>query len=89
MTGTDHHLTGLRQLAEFTRNSPSHRGKPDHEGYLTENVVMLPELLQESSYFTLMAGKWHLGLKPEYSPKHAVSKIFHHFPLYTAGSTTT
>jgi arylsulfatase A-like enzyme len=50
MTGTDHHLTGLGQLAEFTRNSPSYRGKPGYEGYLTQSVVTLPGLLKESGY---------------------------------------
>ncbi|OAL42990.1 alkaline phosphatase-like protein [Pyrenochaeta sp. DS3sAY3a] len=68
MTGTDHHIAGLGQLHEFTRASPAHSGKPGHEGYLNERVVALPELLSDGGYFTLMSGKWHLGLRPEHHP---------------------
>jgi len=68
LTGTDHHIAGLGQLSEYTRNSPAHQGKPGHEGYLNDKVVTLPQLLKDGGYFTAMSGKWHLGLKPEYSP---------------------
>ncbi|CAZ82903.1 unnamed protein product [Tuber melanosporum] len=68
MTGADHHIAGLGQLSEYTRNSPAHQGKPGHEGYLNDKVVTLPQLLKDGGYFTVMSGKWHLGLKPEYSP---------------------
>ncbi|KAH3053808.1 hypothetical protein KXV27_002839 [Aspergillus fumigatus] len=54
MTGTDHHLTGLGQLPEYIALSRAHQGAPGHEG--------------DGGYYTLMSGKWHLGLKREYSP---------------------
>uniref|UniRef100_A0A060SYD9 ARAD1C00374p n=1 Tax=Blastobotrys adeninivorans TaxID=409370 RepID=A0A060SYD9_BLAAD len=81
-SGTDHHLTGLGQLVEFIQNSPAHQGKPGHEGYLTDKVATLPEVLRENgNYYTLMSGKWHLGLKPEYAPcSRGFSKSFSLLP---------
>ncbi|KAI9727386.1 MAG: hypothetical protein M1834_008457 [Cirrosporium novae-zelandiae] len=68
LTGTDHHIAGLGQLAEFIRRSPSHNGQPGHEGYLNDRVVTFPQLMKDAGYWTVMSGKWHLGLKKEQSP---------------------
>lgn len=66
MSGTDHHLTGHGNMAEIV--SANQRGKPGYEGYLSPNVASLAERLSAGGYRTLMAGKWHLGLKPDQDP---------------------
>ena len=107
MTGTDHHISGLGNMIEFTNftgwsrfdgepltesgkpyDSKPQRGTsayfshihhyshvdklivgmPGYEGYLNERVLTIPEVLRDNGYHTMMAGKWHLGLKPERSP---------------------
>ncbi|KAF4308654.1 Sulfatase [Botryosphaeria dothidea] len=92
MTGTDHHIAGLGNLIEWTnisgQNDPKggmstapQRGMPGYEGYLNERVAALPEILREAGYLTLMAGKWHLGLTPERSPKaRGFERSFAHLP---------
>lgn len=68
LTGTDHHLAGLGQMAEFTARVPAFQGKPGYEGHLNDRVVTIAELLRDAEYFTVMSGKWHLGLTPETLP---------------------
>jgi arylsulfatase A-like enzyme len=54
---------------------------PGYKGYLNERVVTLPEMLRDAGYLTLMAGKWHLGLTPERSPKaRGFERSFAHLP---------
>ncbi|SJM88448.1 related to Arylsulfatase [Zygosaccharomyces bailii] len=68
LSGTDNHLAGLGQMAEFARNFPEKLGgKPGYEGYLNFRVAALTEILSPE-YYTIISGKWHLGLDEPYWP---------------------
>jgi arylsulfatase len=40
-------------------------GYPTYQGYLNKNCISIAEALKGAGYRTLMAGKWHVGTKPE------------------------
>ena len=42
--------------------------KPSNERVLPWDIITLPKALKEVGYQTAIAGKWHLGSKPEWGP---------------------
>ncbi|KAE8230480.1 hypothetical protein CF326_g4522 [Tilletia indica] len=76
LSGTDHHLAGLGQMAEVMGRESVYKDQngqpwPGYEGVLNDRVAALPELLSDTHH-TFITGKWHLGLTPQTSP-HARS----------------
>ncbi|OQU97538.1 hypothetical protein CLAIMM_03460 [Cladophialophora immunda] len=83
-SGTDNHIAGLGQMAEYMRSRPElYKDRPGYEGYLNWRVAALSEILQDSGYWTMMSGKWHLGLKRELAP---CSRGFRKAFTYLAGA---
>ncbi|RBR26155.1 uncharacterized protein FIESC28_01046 [Fusarium coffeatum] len=71
LSGTDAHLGGLGVLIEYKgseKGAKRYGGKAGYEGYLTEDVATIPEILGDNGYFTAMSGKWHLGMRANQGP---------------------
>ncbi|WP_242157207.1 arylsulfatase [Aestuariivivens sediminis] len=66
MTGIDNHLVGLGNMYEYP--APNQLNEKGYEGYLTNDVPTVAEILKENGYHTYMAGKWHLGKDKEHIP---------------------
>jgi arylsulfatase A-like enzyme len=48
-------------------------------GYLKEDVLTLPEMLNKAGYHTAIIGKWHLGLESPNTPNERGFDFFHGF----------
>ncbi|MDC0641059.1 arylsulfatase [Porticoccaceae bacterium] len=68
MTGMDSHIAGLGNMAETVADNQM--GQPGYEGHLSARVDTVAEILKSAGYHTYMAGKWHLGMHPDRSPRN-------------------
>ena len=56
------------------------RGVKDQSwGYLSEDAITLPYILNKAGYETALIGKWHLGLESPNTPNERGFKFFHGF----------
>lgn len=67
LTGVDNHLAGMGSMGEYY--APEMDKYPgNYIGSLNDRVKTIAEVLKDRGYATFMAGKWHLGGKPEQLP---------------------
>ena len=83
LAGMDNHFTGFGTMAEHT--AVNQRGQPGFEGILSEDLVTISTLLQDSGYHTYLAGKWHIGPTPGTRPHERGFE--HSFALMQGGAS--
>jgi len=58
-SGVDNHRSGAGTLQVVIADNQ--RGKPGYEGYLSDDVHSLGQLMHDGGYATYYAGKWNIG----------------------------
>lgn len=66
LTGQDNHEVGYGNMLEIMADNQF--GQPGYEGYLNDRAVSIATRLRQAGYDTVMAGKWHLGSRPQSQP---------------------
>ena len=69
MIATDKRLLTLKEVAARLRVHPITARRYIRERGLPAAGHSLPQLLKNNGYATALIGKWHLGYKPEFSPR--------------------
>ncbi|MFT5770650.1 MAG: arylsulfatase A-like enzyme [Algoriphagus sp.] len=61
LSGNNNHIAGMGVQGLNT-------DVEGYEGHLTDRIIPFPAVFQKAGFSTFMAGKWHLGLRPEDNP---------------------
>lgn len=69
LSGNNNHVAGMGNQDILLTQSPM-IGKLGYEGHLSQRIIPMPLLLQQSGYHTYLSGKWHLGVEESDSPAH-------------------
>lgn len=71
MTGRYQHQVGIGEMIDaYAAAARKAANSPAYQDHLSTNSPTMAELLRKAGYRTLMAGKWHLGKRPEEWPGH-------------------